>query len=149
MKNSRPKPVCKCFLLCREIVGDAGSGDESMIGLPQQFCSDQYPAQMPINVFCRFDAGRGRYSVEVQLQNSDGEVVWKHRHEPWVMRDPLGTDDLKMKVDVHFPSAGIYHFALILDGEEISRFPFRAHLGEAPPGPTRSWSWSSPHAHRG
>ena len=74
------------------------------------------------------------YPVEVQLQKSDGEVVWRDGPpDPLEMSDPLDNYDLRIATNVVLPAPDVYTLVLVLDGEEVSRQRFHAKLGNPPP----------------
>jgi hypothetical protein len=63
--------------------------------------------------------------VEVQLQNEDGEVVWKDGPpDPLNMPDPLWTYDIRLNVCMSFPKPGTYEVVLLANGEELARERF-------------------------
>lgn len=133
MKNSPPIPVCTAFLTCRMFATDPTANDDVLVGLPRAFWANNYPAGSPLSFFVRCTSGHGKYPVAVQLQNSDGEVVWKDGPpEPWEMLDPLEMYDFKMNTCVVFPAPGVYQFVVVLDGEEVTRQRFHAKQGTIP-----------------
>jgi hypothetical protein len=101
MKNKLPVPVCTAFLTCRGFAIDQRNGDEILIGLPRAFWSHHYPAATNLTLFMRCTSGHGNYTLEIQLQSADGELVWKEGPPKfWEMLDPLEMYDYTMKVCV-------------------------------------------------
>jgi hypothetical protein len=133
MKNKPPVPVCTVFLTCRKLAIDSATKEDILIGLPRAFWTRSFPNATPLSFLIRCTSAHGGYAVEVHLQNSVGEVVWKDGPpEPWVMMDPLEMYDLKINTCVIFPAPGIYQFVLVLSGEEVARQRFHAIEGEVP-----------------
>jgi hypothetical protein len=133
MKSKLPVPVCMAFLTCRVITNDANTQEDLLIGLPRCFWTRNFPGAYPLNFFIRCTSAHGEYSLEVQLQDSEGKVVWHDGPStPWVMMDPLEMYDFRLKANVVFPAPGVYQFVLVLNGEEVTRQRFHAKLQEVP-----------------
>lgn len=133
MKNKLPVPVCTVFLTSKKITVDARTGDDIFIGLPRAYWGRKFPAAATLSMFIRCTSGHGAYSVEVQLQKPDGEIVWRDGPpEPLEMPDPLNMYDLRITTNVIFPAPDIYNLVLVLDGEEVSRQRFHAKSGDPP-----------------
>jgi hypothetical protein len=132
MTKKLPTPVCTAFLPCRRIVhiaNDSQAKDVQLTGLPVSYSHYTFPSAIPIGFYMRCTSGHGSYSVEVQLQNLSGEVIWKEGPpEPWQMPDPLETYNLAFLRAVIFPAPGTYQFVLLLAGQEVSRQRFNAKL---------------------
>jgi hypothetical protein len=131
-----PKPVCKALLVCRQLAEDPLSHEQFLLGLIRWITAPNYPAQLPLAIFSRWTCGHGDYKVEVQLQTTDGEVVWRDGpEEPWKMADPLRMFDLSLRVAVRFPSPGSFDIVILANGDEVDRHPFQALTpGQAPSG---------------
>jgi len=133
MKNKPPVPVCMVFLTCRTITKDVNTGEDVLIGLPRAYWTRSFPGAYPLCFFIRCTSAHGEYLAEVQLQDSDGKIVWKDGPpNHWAMLDPLEMYDLQMKMNVVFPASGIYHFVLVLNGDEVTRQRFHAKVAEYP-----------------
>jgi len=128
-----PKPVCKALLVCRQISEDPIAGDQFLLGLIRWISAPAFPARLPLAIFSRWTCGHGDYQVEVQLQTTDGEVVWRDGPpEPWKMSDPLRMFDLSLRLAVVFPSPGNFDFVILANGEEVDRHPFQAMMAGRP-----------------
>lgn len=122
-----PPPICKAYLVCDRVVDDPATGDTSLVGLPRACGIRHFPAAVPLGVFARLTASRGRYQIEVQLQDADGTVHWRDGPPRiWGMADPLELYDLKLNLLVVFPAPGTYDIVLVLNGQEVARHPFHA-----------------------
>ena len=134
MKNKLPTPVCIAFLVFRERATETRTKEDIFIGLPRLMAARSYPVAFPFHFLIRCTSGHGEYRVEMQLQTTDGEILWKDGPpEPLPMLDPLETYDLIMKLLPVFPAPGVYQFVLVLNGEEISRQRFGAVQTDASP----------------
>jgi hypothetical protein len=126
MGQKLPKPECKAFLICREIGIHTKTGELILVGLPTNFAHRRFPAAMTCGVFARLASAHG---IEVQLQSPEGEVFWKDGPPaPWDMSNPLVTADLRLNLNIVFPSPGIFDVVLLANGDEISRQRFAAVL---------------------
>src|SRR5262249_35686997 len=132
MKSKPPLPVCKAFLVLSKIV-DIPNGEVALVGLPRVFRCPSFPAATLASFFARLTSAHGKYQVEVQLQNAEGETIWREGPpEPWTLGDPLEMYDLKLNLNVAFPKPGQYDFVLLLNDEEVARQPFPALLAKQP-----------------
>jgi hypothetical protein len=129
MDRKPPPPVCKAFIVCRQIFDDPRIDDAVIVGLPRAFQQKNYPGASPLGFFVRLSSARGRYHIEVQLRNADGEVVWREGPgEELPMEDPVEMYDIKMNLVPVFPKPGVYEFTLLANDEEVARQPFHAQL---------------------
>lgn len=104
MQNKLPIPVCTVFLACRQFATDGQTGDDVLIGLPRAYWGRSFPSAAQLSFFIRCTSAHGDYPVEVQLQNVEGEIVWKEGPTDLLqMPNPLEMYDLKMTVLVVFP----------------------------------------------
>src|SRR5262245_9015643 len=128
-RRKAPTPLCKSFLVCRQIVQGPVVPDFSLIGLTRHLSADTFPAAQPLGIFARLTSGHGAYRVEVQLQDMEGEVVWQDGPpDAWAMEDPLQAYDLLLKnMSLFCPRPGAYDVVLLVDGTEIARDKFFAH----------------------
>ena len=129
MSNGKPDPVCKAFIVCRQVVTDPQSGEAVLVGLPMGHSHHRFPTAAVLGFFVRLADARGEYEMEVQRQNSSGEVVWRDGPpEPVVMDDPLMNYDLRLNLNVVFPAPGDYEFAVALNGRDVARQRFKAEF---------------------
>ena len=92
----------------------------------------RFPTAAVVGFFARLADARGEYAIEVQLQDSAGEVVWSDGPpEPAMMEDPLMYYDLRLNLNVVFPAPGDYDFALVLNGHEAARQRFKTEFVQA------------------
>jgi hypothetical protein len=128
MKQAKPPiPVCKAFLICRQIVEDPNTKEASLVGQPKEVRLANFPASRPFWFFARWTSAHGDYQVEMQVQTPDGEVVCREVIPKVLsMAEPLKMYDLRLQMFVIFPHAGMYDFILLANGEEVARQPFEA-----------------------
>ncbi len=118
MSRRPPLPLCKAFLACHKIEGDT----LTLLGQKNCYQSRHFPNGCPLSFFVRLTGGHGEYAIEVQLQNSHGEVFWRDGPpQPWTPQSPLATLDLRLNLIPVFPGPGDYAFVLMANGEELSR----------------------------
>src|SRR5437868_7385995 len=99
MNRKPPLPVCKAFLVCRQIVDDPKTQEPVLVGLPLVLTTHRYPAGQQLAFFTRWTSAHGEYQVELQLQAPDGTVLWGDSPpEPWRMEDPLKAYDLRLSM---------------------------------------------------
>src|SRR5262249_43604088 len=111
MERKPPPPVCKAFIVCRQIVDHPQLNDSVIVGLGRAYQQKNYPGASPLGFFARLSSARGHYRIEVQLRNSDGEVVWREGPDAeFPMEDPLEMYDIKMNLAPVFPKPGVYDF---------------------------------------
>jgi hypothetical protein len=129
MNQTPPLPVCTAFLACNRIEENPQTKDKVLIGLPRAYHHHFFPNACPIGFFIRLTEAHGNYRVEVQLQTPEGEVVWHDGPLQAIpLDDPLLIYDLTLNVCVVFPQPGTYDLVLMVNGEELSRQRFPAHL---------------------
>lgn len=128
MDRKPPPPVCRVFLICRQIVDEEKTNDSVLIGQPTAVHHHIYPTAKPLAFFTRWTSAHGDYQVELQLQD-EGAVVWRDGPpNPWRLSDPLEIYDIKVSASVIFPKPGAYEFVLFANGDEVAREKFHAHL---------------------
>lgn len=133
MIHNHPIPLCKAFLVLRQITEDPKTLDTSLVGLVMGYHNRNFPAGSPMSFFARLTDGHGSYQVEVQLRDEEGKVVWRDGpSKPWVFSDPLRYYDLKFNMHAVFPQPGAYDFVLTANGEEIARQRFHVSLTPQP-----------------
>jgi hypothetical protein len=126
----RPTPVCKCFILCRQIFLDAVRQDYTLVSPVHQVFSARYPLVEDLSVFARWSNAHGSYAVEVQLRSLDGEVLWRQPMEaPFEAHDPLQVWIVPLPhLAVRIPEPGKYEVALLASGQEVASDTLLAHL---------------------
>jgi hypothetical protein len=125
MERKPPVPVCKAFLLCRQINGDT----LTLIGQSNCFVNRCFPGSLQLAFFARLRGGHGSYTIEVQLQDDSGQVVWRDGPpQRWTPISPLDTLNLSLNLLPVFPAPGHYFFVLTANGEELDRESFSARM---------------------
>src|SRR5262249_5285904 len=85
---ARPVPVCKCFVLCRQVFVDPMRQDYTVVSPVHQVFPAQYPGEEQLAVFARWANAHGSYEVEVQLRSLESEVLCSCK-----MEKPFRADD--------------------------------------------------------
>ena len=119
--SNLPEPVCKAFLVCREIVTEPQTGEAVLVGLPMGHAHHRFPTAARVGFFARVTDARGVYEVEVQLQDSLGDIVWRDGPPDRLeMDDPLMYYDMRFNMNVVFPTPGEHEFVLVLGGKPVA-----------------------------
>ena len=133
----RPTPVCKCFVLCRQIFVDGIRQDYTLVCPVHQVFSSRYPLTEDFSVFARWTNAHGSYTVEVQLRNLEGDVLWRQVMEaPFEAHDPLQVWIVPLShLAVTIPEPGKYELALLASGKEVASDTLHAHKVRAAGSP--------------
>jgi hypothetical protein len=125
VSHTAPPPKLIAFVPCWDIQEDKAGGVR-LTGLPLSFTSHHFPAATTMGFFARLTDGHGRYALEVQLHNEEGDIVWRDGPpEPWVADDPLTLHTLMMRhLNPVYPGPGIYYFVLAANDVEVARQRF-------------------------
>ena len=125
METKSLLPVCKAFLLCRETHLAPQRGDAILVGRLDAHAARAFPSAARVGFFARLTSARGSYTVEVQLHDEAGQVVWRAGPaQPWDLDDPLRAYDLTLNLLPVFLAPGAYDFVLVVDGRELARERF-------------------------
>jgi hypothetical protein len=130
----RPTPLCKCFVLCRQIFIDPVRQDYTLVSPVHQVFSPRYPLIEDLSVFARWTNAHGSYTVEVQLRSLDSDVLWRQTMEaPFEADDPLQVWIVPLHhLAVPIPDPGKYEVALLANGKEVASDTLLAHkIGES------------------
>src|SRR6266702_268780 len=133
MEHNPPAPLCKTFLICRQLFQDNVTGEFILIGPTHQVVSPVYPMVGGLSVFAQCTSMQGTYALELQLQDLEGTVHWRHHLAPPLEHhDPLDICYLKLQnLGVYFPTAGKFELVLLANGDEVARTMFWARLAAA------------------
>lgn len=125
----RPTPVCKCFLLCRQIFVDPQRQDYTLVSPVHQVFSARYPLVEDLSAFARWSNAHGAYAVELQLRSLDGDVLWRQQMErPFQTHDPLQVWVLTLThLPIRIPAPGKYEVVLLAGGQEVACDVLLAH----------------------
>jgi hypothetical protein len=141
-----PTPVCKAFLVCKQIFRDELTQECVLASPLHQTFAPRYPVVQDLAFFARWSNAHGCYRVELQLRDLDGGVLWREEMaEPFEVADPLAVVPLTLRhLHVRFPAPGKYEVALLANGQEVVADVFLAHLSE--PTRPRADPLAGPHA---
>ncbi len=123
-------PICKSFLVCRQIFQDEVTGEYILLGPTNQIVAAHYPVTADLSVFMHWTSAHGVYRVEMQLRDLEGNVVWTHRlGELYEASDPLKPTLIKLlHLDLVYPRPGKYDIVMLANDEEVVRDVFWAEL---------------------
>ena len=130
MERKPPVPLCKSFVVCRQIMQDMASKEFVILGPTHQIVSPVFPMIGNLSFFAQSTSMQGAYILELQLQDMDANVLWRHTFEPpWEHHDPLKIAYLSLQnLGIYFPKPGKFDVVLVANGEEIARTPFWAQM---------------------
>jgi hypothetical protein len=125
----KPVPVCKCFVLCRQVFVDPVRQDYTVVSPVHQIFPARYPAEETLAVFARWANAHGSYDVEVQLRNLEGDVLGSCKMDaPFEADDPLQIWILPLfRIPLRVPKPGKYEVALLANGAEVASDTLLAH----------------------
>ena len=125
----RPTPVCKCFVLCRQVFIDTVRQDYTLVSPIHQVFAPSYPIKEDLSVFARWTNAHGSYEVQVQLRSLDGEVLWGVKMEaPFETHDPLQVWIVPLlHLPFAIPAPGKYEVAMLANGQEVASDVLLAH----------------------
>jgi hypothetical protein len=134
VERKPPNPVSKSFLVCRRIFLDSYTKEYLLLGPQHEIVATSYPIVVPLALFARWTSVQGVYDLQVQLQDLEGNVLWRENQlPPLECQDPLRVTILTLHaLHVYFPRPGKYEFVLLANDEEVVRDVFWAHLPQPP-----------------
>src|SRR5262249_55500700 len=135
MERRPPTPICKSFMACRQVIHDRLSGDYVVIAPAHQLVAPTYPLVANLAFFARCSSVNGTYQLELQLQDLEGNIIWRNLFpNPLQDDDPLRVAYLALlNQGIYFPQPGMYEFVLLANGEELIRDTFWARLPQPDP----------------
>jgi hypothetical protein len=122
MERRPPTPICKCFVLCKRIFLDPERQDYVLVEPTHQLFPDHFPLVQELAIFARWTNSHGAYTVEVQLRNLEGDVLWGVRMERlFETLDPLQVWMLPLRnLRIPIDEPGKYEIALLANGQEVA-----------------------------
>jgi len=130
MLGRPPTPVCKAFVICRQIFMDNLTQECVLVAPIHQVFLPEFPCDVDLAVYCRLTNAHGAYSLELQLRTLEGDVVCRDRLDaPLATSGPLQIWPVTLRHrHICFPAPGKYEFALLANEEEVVADVFWAHL---------------------
>jgi hypothetical protein len=131
MARKPATPICKSFLLCRQIFQDESTGEYLLLGPTNQIVALQYPILADLSVFMHWTSAHGTYRLELQVLDLEGNIVWNNEFEDlYEATDPLKPTLIKLlHLDIPWPRPGKYDVVVLANDEEVVRDVFWAELG--------------------
>jgi hypothetical protein len=139
MKSHPPQPFTQAFVVCREIFEDTHSGDYILFAPRSAFRLPQFPGSIRFAVYAHLTELHGKYSLELRLEDSQGDTLWDVRADPPVKHDdPLMPHRFAFRdLSINIAAPGRYDLLLMTEGMEIARHPLwvvaEEPAGESPP----------------
>jgi hypothetical protein len=131
-KHKPPQPYVQAFVVCREIFEDHHTGEYLLFAPRSAFRLAEFPGLIRFAVYAHLTELQGKYRLELQFEDSQGETLWAVRADPPVKHeDPLmphrfAFRDLKVRV----AAQGRYDLVLVSEEIEIARHPLWVLLEE-------------------
>jgi hypothetical protein len=137
MERKLPTPVCLNFVVCRQIVLDQFTQEYHLLGLMHHVTVLDFPTVAMLSVYVECTAVPGTYALELQLQDLEGNLHWRHPYDgPFVSQDPLLVGIIALPNErIYFPKPGKYDLIFLANGEEMGRRVFWAFLATQPAVP--------------
>jgi hypothetical protein len=134
MERQPPIPLCKCFILCKQIFIDKVRQDYTLVCPTHQIFSSRFPTVEDLSVFARWTNSHGSYAVGVQLRSLEGDLLWQQEMErPFETFDPLQVWLLTLPhLAIPIPNPGKYEIALLANGQEVAVDGLLAHRVDQP-----------------
>lgn len=134
MPHQPPTPICKALVVCRQIFMDERRQDCILVSPIHQIFSARFPSEVDLSVFARWTNAHGRYTVEVQLRDLEGTVLYRNEMpNPFEVADPLLVVPLRLRhIHFLFPREGKYEVALMANGIEVTADVFWTHKVDPP-----------------
>src|SRR5262245_24239453 len=103
------------MLLCRRVVEDTFTHENILISPIHEFAAPQYPVIIELSLFAKWTSVQGSYRIECQLQDMEGDVVWREKQDvPLENPNPLLICVLRLfHLRLYFPKPGKYDFVLL------------------------------------
>jgi hypothetical protein len=99
------------------------TGDHIILGPLTDVKVLTIPAVADLSIFARWNSVQGVYQLEVQLQDLEGNVIWR-KAEPKLLEwhDPITMCTLCLQhLQIYLPQPGKYDIIMLANGEEVVR----------------------------
>lgn len=124
-----PKPVCKCFILCRGLFVDPASQAYTIVSPVYQVYSPRYPIVEDFSVYARWTNSHGSYAIEVQLRSLEGDVLCGCKvKKPFETHKPLQIWQIPLHhMRFEIPGPGKYDVVMLANSEVVATDTLLAH----------------------
>ncbi len=134
------RPLVLAFLLCDQVIREAGTGKWSAIGIFDQIIvENRFPAVHPsLAMYCRLTDAEGDYELSIdigRLTENGHDVIGEVKGLKLRAKDRTRTGDFGIVTrNLVFPEAGRYQVRLLANGELLGEYPLLVLAREQPDG---------------
>ena len=97
MARQLPQPQVQAFLTCREILDNTRTGEYVLIGPFTYVPAAEFPINLRASLYIQFKGGHGKYELDLQMRDLEGDVSWRCQLGELNHSDPL----LPFKIAIH------------------------------------------------
>lgn len=127
--GSKPPPICKAILLCKDTIVEAETNHISVIGIVDMWSFVDFPDETPpFMVYVQLTNGLGRYAVSVHIYDlQSDESLGQAQVAEVDFPDRQSKVHLFLQVaPLQLDHAGRYDLVVLADGQEVDRQQFQA-----------------------
>lgn len=137
-KGRKPLPRCKAILLCDQVIIDAITRKNSLIGIFETFFVPHFPGNSStFTAFLQLVDGIGKYDLHIEIHDLQQNSVIA-RMGPFPIEFPERVNKAVFMFTIlpfPLPHAGSYDFVVTADGEDIDRQKFDVQQFQLPQPP--------------
>ena len=128
MKEEAAVPTLLAFLVCDNIVIEAGTGKKTLIGIFDKIVPAQLPIlHGPVGVYAKIADAKGKYTFRLELVRLESEkAVGRAVTNEIKLANPLEAHELTFRLPLPIEKYGRYEFQLFANDVWIGRTTFRA-----------------------
>lgn len=145
MQNEADEVIVNYFVLCDNVISEAGTGKQSIIGAYSALFAGQFPANINVAVAFGFRVQSPRErEIKLRLTGPSGETIFETPALPFdwksartnLQNSSFATLQIGLNLQaVPIQRAGVYTAAMYSDGELLVTYPISVQV--APPGGPR------------
>jgi hypothetical protein len=123
MPRGLPTPLVQALVVCKQIYEDTRTGQFLLIAPFNGLVMSAFPATLHCSLYANVSGAHGHYELDLQLRNSNDDIVWDWRlprgleHDDPLTPQKLVIYDLVMQL----PSAGRYEFFMLANGAMMAQ----------------------------
>ena len=121
MPGKSPPPLVQAFVVCREIHEAPETKELTLVAPFSAFTPPQYPAPLRFSIYAHLTEARGRYAMSLQLEDSEGQIVWNGKIPAVEEQNPLRSNRIaKNGIVVQIPGPDRYSLTILANGDELA-----------------------------